>query len=75
MWRHLADLLVGVEADLIRSVDGKQLVGVDRHQDGAGVRLQEAQTQSRGLLNATLLFHLGHVGIFEMCDLILIMKC
>lgn len=45
--RHLADLLVGVEADLIRSVDGEQLVGVDRHQDGAGVRLQEAQTQRR----------------------------
>lgn len=29
--RHLSDLLVGVEADLIRSVDGEQLVGVDRH--------------------------------------------
>lgn len=47
MRRHLADLLVGVEADLIGSVDGEQLVGVDRHQDGAGVRLQEARTQSR----------------------------
>lgn len=43
--RHLADLLVGVEADLVRSVDGEQLVGVDRHQDGACVRLQEDHKQ------------------------------
>lgn len=44
--RHFPDLLVGVEADLIRGVDGEQLVGVDGHQDGAGVRLQEAQTSN-----------------------------
>lgn len=57
--RHLSDLLVGVEADLVRSVDGEQLVGVDRHQDGAGVRLREAQTHSSDLCRmATLPFGL-----------------
>lgn len=41
--RHLAYLLIGVEADLVRGVDGQQLVGIDRDQDGAGVRLREAK--------------------------------
>lgn len=43
--RHLTNLLVGVEADLVRGVDGEQLVRVDRHQDGACVRLQEVHKQ------------------------------
>jgi len=37
--RQFADLLVGVEANLVGRVDGQQLVRVDGHQDGAGVRL------------------------------------
>lgn len=39
MRRHFTNLLVGVEADLVGSVDGQQLIRVDGHQDGAGVRL------------------------------------
>ena len=39
VWRHFTNLLVGVEADLVGCVDGQQLVGIDGHQDGAGVRL------------------------------------
>lgn len=30
--RHLADLLIGVEADLVWSIDGQQLVRVDCYQ-------------------------------------------
>lgn len=37
--RHFPDLLVGVQADLVGCVDGQQLIRVDGHQDGAGVRL------------------------------------
>lgn len=43
MGRHLADLLVGVEADLVGRVDGQQLVRVDSHQDGAGVCLHKEE--------------------------------
>lgn len=32
VWRHLADLLIGVEADLVWSIDGQQLVRVDCYQ-------------------------------------------
>ena len=38
--RQLADLLVGVQADLVGGVDGQQLVRVDGHQDRACERLQ-----------------------------------
>lgn len=41
--RQLAYLLIGVEADLVRGVDGEQLVGIDCDEDRAGVRLQEAK--------------------------------
>lgn len=37
--RHLADLLVGVQADLIGCVDRQQLVRVDGNQNGASIRL------------------------------------
>lgn len=30
--RHLSDLLIGVEADLVWSIDGQQLVRVDCYQ-------------------------------------------
>lgn len=47
---HFTDLLVGVEADLVSSVDWQQLVRVDGHQDGAGVRLHtERQSQGEGM--------------------------
>lgn len=39
VWRQLSNLLVGVEADLVSGVNGEQLVGIDRHQDGACVCL------------------------------------
>lgn len=45
--RHLADLPVGVEADLVGSVNRQQLVGIDRHEDRACVRLQQHH-KSRG---------------------------
>lgn len=38
--RHLANLLVGVQADLIRCVDRQQLVRIDGNQYGASIRLQ-----------------------------------
>lgn len=41
--RQFAYLLVGVEADLVWSVDGQQLVGIYRYQDGACICLQEAR--------------------------------
>lgn len=44
VWRHFANLLVGVEADLVGRVDGQQLIRVDGHQDGAGVRLHTKNT-------------------------------
>ncbi len=44
--RHLANLLVGVQADLVCSVDGQQLVRIHCDQDGACVRLQEAEKQT-----------------------------
>lgn len=43
--RHLADLPVGVEADLVGSVNRQQLVRIDRHEDRACVRLHH---KSRG---------------------------
>lgn len=58
MRRHFPNLLVGVEADLIGRVDGEQLVGVHCHQDGAGVRLQEAQTHCAVKQTRHLLSHL-----------------
>lgn len=45
VWRHLSDLLVGVQADLVGRVDGQQLVGIDGHQDGTSVRLSR-ETQN-----------------------------
>ncbi len=49
--RHFANLLVGVQADLISCVDGQQLVRVDGHQDGAGVCLHTEEEDS-GLFQA-----------------------
>lgn len=40
---HLPYLLVGVEADLVCSIDGQQLIWVHCHQDGPCVRLQFGQ--------------------------------
>lgn len=40
VWRHLPDLFVGVEADLIWGVDGEQLVGIDCDEDRACVCLR-----------------------------------
>lgn len=44
--RHLPYLLVGVLADVLRRVDGEQLVGVHGYQDGARVCLQAARDMS-----------------------------
>lgn len=43
--RQLAYLLVGVEADLVGSVDRQKLVGIHCHQDWACVSLQEAKNR------------------------------
>lgn len=43
--RHLSNLPVGVEADLVRSVDGQQLIGIHCDKDGACVRLQETRNK------------------------------
>lgn len=45
MGGHLPDLLVGVLADVLRRVDGEQLVGVHGHQNGARVRLRAKRDQ------------------------------
>lgn len=42
---HLPNLLVGVLADVLWRVDGKQLVGVHSHQDGACVCLWITKTK------------------------------
>lgn len=39
VWGQLSDLLTAIKLDLVHSVDGQNLVGVDSHQDGAGVGL------------------------------------
>ncbi len=39
MWRLLSNLFVLVSVDVSLVVDGEQLVRVDGHQDGSGVRL------------------------------------
>lgn len=54
---HFPDLLVGVEADLIGGVDGQQLVRVDGHQDGAGVRLSTGTRKHSTYLHQ----HLGAI--------------
>ena len=41
--RQLPDLLVSVKLDLLAGVDGEDLVGVHRHQDGASVGLGTGQ--------------------------------
>ena len=43
--RQLAYLLIGVEADLVGSVDRQKLVGIHCHQDWACVSLQEAKNR------------------------------
>lgn len=52
VWRHLPDLLVGVEADLIWGVDGEQLVGIDCDEDRACVCLQGARHKDKMLETA-----------------------
>lgn len=43
--RHLSNLPVGVEANVVRSVDGKQLVRIYCHQDRACVCLQGRRSE------------------------------
>lgn len=42
---HLTNFLVGVEADLVWSVDGQQLVGIDCNQDRTCVSLKEPKNR------------------------------
>ena len=60
--RHFSDLLVGVEADLVGRVDGQQLVRVDGHQDGAGVRLHTKAKDElmKGFLRPMMMVDLSH---------------
>lgn len=51
VWRHLTNLLVGVEADVVWSVDGQQLVGINCNQDRTCVSLKEPKNREADVSN------------------------
>lgn len=46
MWRQFTNLLVGVLSNLVRCVNGQQLIGVHSHQDGTSVGLHERKNRA-----------------------------